>query len=137
MSFPILWRKWIKECICTTLASVLVNGNPTDEFPLERGLRQGDPLSPFLFLLATEGLNVLMQAIVENQFFSGNQKLGDRALRAILVLFETMSGLKVNILKSMLVGVNIADSWLRAAATALHCKVGKMSFLYLGLPIGG
>ncbi|MCI35670.1 RNA-directed DNA polymerase (Reverse transcriptase), partial [Trifolium medium] len=71
MSFPILWRKWIKECVCTTSASVLVNGSPTDEFPLERGLRQGDSLSPFLFLLAVEGLNVLMQAMVENQFFTG------------------------------------------------------------------
>ncbi|MCI71472.1 putative RNA-directed DNA polymerase, partial [Trifolium medium] len=37
----------------------------------------------------------------------------------------------------MLVGVNIADSWLCAAATALHCKVEKVHFLYLDLPIGG
>jgi hypothetical protein len=39
LSFPHLWRKWIKECACT--ASVLVSGSPTYEFPLERGLRQG------------------------------------------------------------------------------------------------
>ncbi|CAJ2663689.1 unnamed protein product [Trifolium pratense] len=60
-----------------------------------------------------------------------------RALRAVLVLFETMSGLKVNFNKSMLVGVNISDSWLGEAASALCCKVGKIPFLYLGLPIGG
>ncbi|MCI86945.1 putative RNA-directed DNA polymerase, partial [Trifolium medium] len=48
-----------------------------------------------------------------------------------------MSGLKVNFNKILLVGVNIDDSWLHAAATALHCKVGMVPFLYLGLPIGG
>ena len=44
MNFPTIWRKWIYECVGTAKASVLVNGCPTDEFPLERGLRQGDPL---------------------------------------------------------------------------------------------
>ncbi|CAJ2667239.1 unnamed protein product [Trifolium pratense] len=162
MSFPTLWRKWIKECVGTATASILVNGSPTDEFPLERGLRQGDPLSPFLFLLAAEGLNVLMEAMVARNLFVG-YSLGEsdpvsvshlqfaddtllmgvkswanvRALRALLVLFETMSGLKVNFNKSMLVGVNIPESWLGEAASALCCKVGKIPFLYLGLPIGG
>ncbi|MCH79282.1 cysteine-rich receptor-like protein kinase [Trifolium medium] len=162
MSFPTLWRKWMKECVCTARASVLVNGSPTDEFPLERGLRQGDPLSPFLFLLAAEGLNVVMKAMVEQNMFSGytvgtlnpisvsHLQFADdtlllgtkswanvRALRAALVLFELMSGLKVNFNKSMLVGVNIPVSWVNEAATALRCKVGKVPFLYLGLPIGG
>lgn len=54
----------------------------------------------------------------------------------VLVLFEVMSNLKVNFNKSMLVGVNIVDSWLGKAATILGCKVDKVSFLYLGLPIG-
>ncbi|GAU27943.1 hypothetical protein TSUD_146580 [Trifolium subterraneum] len=162
MSFPVLWRKWIKECVCTATASVLVNGSQTDEFPLERGLRQGDPLSPFLFLLAAEGLNVLMQAMVENNIFSGyNVRMQNtvsvshlqfaddtlllgtkswanvRALRAVLVLFETMSGLKMNFNKSMLVRANISVSWLQAPASALRCRVGNIPFLYLGLPIGG
>jgi len=49
MNFPTLWRKWIMECIGTATASVLVNGSPTEEFPIKRGLRQGGPLSPFYF----------------------------------------------------------------------------------------
>jgi hypothetical protein len=60
-----------------------------------------------------------------------------RALRAMLVLFEEVFGLKVNFHKSSLVGVNIAASWLNEAATILHCKMGSIPFVYLGLPIGG
>jgi len=60
-----------------------------------------------------------------------------RAMRADLVLFEDMSGLKVNFHKSSLVGVNINTSWLSEEATVLGFKVGKVSFLYLGLPVGG
>jgi hypothetical protein len=60
-----------------------------------------------------------------------------RALRAVLTLFAEMSGLKVNFNKSMLVGLNIEESWLIEAASILNCKVGKVPFLYLGLPIGG
>jgi len=59
------------------------------------------------------------------------------AMRADLVLFEAMSGLKVNFHKSSLVSVNINASWLSEAAFVLGCKVGKVTFLYLGLPIGG
>lgn len=54
-----------------------------------------------------------------------------------MVIFKEMSGLKVNFHKSMLVGVNIATSWLNEVAFVLSCKVGKVPFLYLGLPIGG
>jgi len=62
MNFPTLWRKWIMECISTATTFVLVSGSPADEFKFERGLRQGDPLSPFLFLLVAESLNVMMKA---------------------------------------------------------------------------
>ncbi|RHN60029.1 putative RNA-directed DNA polymerase [Medicago truncatula] len=162
MGFPNLWRKWIKECVGTARASVLVNGSPTDELSLHRGLRQGDPLSPFLFLLAAEGFHVLMEALVVNNLFNG-YKVGShdvlgvshlqfandtiilcdkswaniRALRAILLLFQELSGLKVNFSKSLLVGINVHGSLLAETATVLNCKVGSIPFLYLGLPIGG
>jgi hypothetical protein len=144
-------------------ASDLVNGSPTKEFHLEKGLRQGDPFSPFfLFLLAAEGSNVLMQAMVDTNVFMGytigtqdpvsvsHLQFADdtlflgtkswanvRALRAILVLFEIMFGLKVNFNKSTLAEVNISNSRLQKVVSALQGKMGNVPFLYLGLPIGG
>ncbi|PNX61152.1 receptor-like kinase, partial [Trifolium pratense] len=51
MGFPEKWRKWISECLTSASISVLVNGSPTKEFIMGRGLRQGDPLSHFLLLM--------------------------------------------------------------------------------------
>ncbi|KAL9660601.1 hypothetical protein QQ045_025418 [Rhodiola kirilowii] len=65
MGFGAKWRKWMKECYSTAQLSILINGSPTKEIPMGRGLRQGDPISPLLFLLATEGLSRTRQSCPE------------------------------------------------------------------------
>ena len=55
------WIGWIKACLTSAKASILVNGCPTDEFRLEKGLRQGDMLSHFLLILVMEGLHLAIE----------------------------------------------------------------------------
>jgi hypothetical protein len=45
------WRNWMRACVCNGNMSVLVNGSPTEEISIKRGLKQGDPLAPFYFFL--------------------------------------------------------------------------------------
>jgi len=59
------------------------------------------------------------------------------AMCDVLVILEVLSGLKVNFHKSMLVEININDSWLNEVASFLNFKIGQVPFMYLGLLIGG
>ncbi|XP_071740803.1 uncharacterized mitochondrial protein AtMg01250-like [Rutidosis leptorrhynchoides] len=65
------WRNWIEACLKLTSISILVNGSPPKEFGLEKGVRQGDPLSPFLFIIEAEGLNILVKSALEKGLFKG------------------------------------------------------------------
>lgn len=67
------WIKWVRFCISTVRFLVLINRNPCGFFPSRRGLRQGDPLSPFLFILAMEGFNNLMQTARNKGLVEGIQ----------------------------------------------------------------
>ncbi|XP_068504626.1 uncharacterized protein [Phaseolus vulgaris] len=113
------------------MVSVLVNGSPTEEFRPTRGLRQGDPLAPFLFLIVAEGLAGLLRKAVKEDLLSGIKvgraeleccmlQFADDTLfmcedsfsnvftmKVILRVFKLASGLKVNFYKSKLAGLQV------------------------------
>ena len=60
MGFPNRWIGWVMGCVTTPSFSILNNGEPYGNINPSRGIRQGDPLSPYLFLLYAEGLTSLL-----------------------------------------------------------------------------
>lgn len=61
MGFPALWIDRVMKCVSTVKYSFLVNGEANEVLNPKRGLRQGGPLSPYLFLLGAEGLGALIK----------------------------------------------------------------------------
>lgn len=115
----------MKECIVTTRLWVIVNGSPTEEFSPQRGLRQGDSLSPFLFNIVAEGLNILMnrafkkriikgvkvgvnEVVISHLQFANDSIIFCEAdldqivfIKQILRCFEILSGMRINFHKSV------------------------------------
>ena len=65
------WVSLVLECISTVSYSILVNGEPKGDIRPSRGLRQGDLLSPYLFVLCSEGLNRMLQQSASNDSIRG------------------------------------------------------------------
>lgn len=71
MGFGKKWVNWIKFCVSTVKFSIIINGSAEGYFQSQRGLRLGDPMSPFLFLLAMEGFNYMVRKASELGWIRG------------------------------------------------------------------
>ena len=146
--------------VCTF--SILVNGSLEGFFGCSRGLRQGDPLSPLLFLLIMEVLSRLLKKTEECNLIRGFH-VGDvnvvgvcishllfandtilfcnafreqlLSIRLVLSCFQAFTGLKVNIGKSEIVPIREVNN-IVALANILQCRVGRLPMKYLGVPLG-
>ncbi|GKB55422.1 putative RNA-directed DNA polymerase, eukaryota, reverse transcriptase zinc-binding domain protein [Tanacetum coccineum] len=154
------WRNQIQACLQFARTSILVNESPTSEFSIKRGLRQGDPLSPFLFILIMEGLHIAIKDVNHLNLIKGvsvgnpgirlshffyvddvvlvterNHRDMDNILRLFIVFFLA-SGLHINVQKSNVYGVGVLTEEVEDMARATGCSSGSFPFTYLGLPIG-
>ncbi|XP_026428073.1 uncharacterized protein LOC113323943 [Papaver somniferum] len=112
--------------------SVIINGAAKGFFKASRGLRQGDPLSPFLFLLVAEVFNKLMNNAKEDDAKADEV----RKLLEILESFKDKTGLKVNLTKISMMGTETQQYIIQECASLAWYGVGEFPFSYLGIPIG-
>jgi hypothetical protein len=153
------WTGWIRNILNSGTPSVLLNV-PGKVFHCNRGLRQGDPLSPLLFVFAAD----LLQTLVNDLKNQGLQSLPipERAgvdfpivqyadntllimeacpdqlfvLKNLLHSFVASMGLKVHYNKSVLVPLNISEETLDSLCATFECQKGSLPFTYLGLSLG-
>ncbi|GJR06083.1 RNA-directed DNA polymerase, eukaryota [Tanacetum coccineum] len=135
------------------VGSIIVNGSPTEELQFGRGLKQGDPLSTFLFIFIMESLHLSFQRVMDVGMFQ-DIKLGasvnlshmfyaDDAvfvgqwndsnittLVHVLECFYRVSGLKINMGKSKIMGVHVDNAKVSRAAVKLGCLILKARFLF-------
>ncbi|RVW53576.1 LINE-1 reverse transcriptase-like [Vitis vinifera] len=162
MGFGSRWMDWMWWCFSTAKFSVRINGAPAGFFPSSKGLRQGDPISPYLFILGMEVLSALIRRAVQGNYISGCRLRGRGGeeimvshllfaddtiifceaskdqlthLGWILAWFEAASGLRINLAKSELIPVGEIDN-VEEMAVELGCRIGSFPVKYLGLPLG-
>lgn len=154
------WLNMTRSVLGSGTSAVLLNGVPGTEFHCKRGVRQGDPLSPLLFVSVGDLLQNVVNKTCEGGLLHAPitqptsedypiiQYTDDtivvmpacedqlRTMQEILTAYARSTGLKINFSKSQLTPINIFDEETASLAAILDCQVGTMPFTYLGLPMG-
>lgn len=158
MGFAEKWVNWIRICISTVTYNFLLSGNEIGPITPSRGLRQGDPISLYLFLLCAEGLTTLINRnqiiggihgckivngapIVTHLFFADDCYLffratisEDESIKECLILYERASGQQVNFQKSSIYfSSNTTPPIMQAVSQVLQVTI-RNDLFYLGLP---
>eukprot|EP00253_Pinus_taeda_P009447 PITA_09447 len=153
------WVRWVMALVSSSNFSILVNGSPSEIFNPSRGLRQGDPLSPFLFILMMEGLGrSIKQAkdmgkirglqILENGSVLTHQQFVDDTLlqgiptvkealayKQILKDFSLATGMEVNLSKSKIFFFRTNIVIQRNISRILGFQRDSLPSKYLGIPL--
>eukprot|EP00253_Pinus_taeda_P012127 PITA_12127 len=156
--FDNAWIRWVSSLISSAFFSILINGIPTSTFRASRGIRQGDPLSPFLFIIMAEGLGRSIKNAIQTQKLKGitlhqaptvsHQQFVDdnmifgyssvqeaRALNSLLLPFSKASGTLINSVKSQIFFFNTHPTTQRAIARILGFSIASLPSKYLGAPL--
>nr|XP_043616234.1 uncharacterized protein LOC122588171 [Erigeron canadensis] len=160
MGFPKRWSHWVFGILSSARSSILVNGSPTFEFQCHKGMRQGDPLAPFLFILVMEALSVMFKRAVEAGLVKGVEVgkdnlhishllyaddcviLGEwnrdnlKNVARVLRIFNMCSGLKIHLGKSNMYGIGVTGDEVANMAKVVNCAAGTLPFKHLGVWIG-
>ncbi|KAA0051609.1 LINE-1 retrotransposable element ORF2 protein [Cucumis melo var. makuwa] len=153
------WGDWIKTCISTVQYSILINGKPRGRIKPKRGIRQGDPISHLIFVLAMDYLSCILKHLENSNKIKGvlindinlihllfandillfveDDDNSIRNLQNAIHLFEVASGLNIHLSKSSISPVNIEKEIIERVANSWGIDTLFFSISYLGMPLGG
>nr|GEZ89676.1 RNA-directed DNA polymerase, eukaryota [Tanacetum cinerariifolium] len=138
------WCNWIWGTLVSARASVLVNGSPTSEFSFHRGLKQGNPLAPFLFILVIESLHLSFSRASSGGVFNGIQINGSISISHLfyvddaIFIGELMSQRSawddvVNKLRSRLFNWKVKTLSIGGRLTLLKLVLGASPLYYMSI----
>ncbi|GJV27544.1 putative RNA-directed DNA polymerase [Tanacetum coccineum] len=133
--FPWKMTNWIMNCMSSPSFTVSINGNHHGFFKGYRGLRQGYPLSPYLFTLVMEVKLTHLCFADDLMLFSNGDADSVSILKNSLVEFSKVSGLVPNLDKSVAFFGNVPNHSKRAILRIMSFAKGSLLIRYLGVPL--